>query len=470
VSAGASPADRFGAPRVRADQRALRAASGAHVVVPPSRTFKAVFVANFWLGLAVALGVWWLNTPSGSVQSTADALIEVGRVTGLVSGYALLVQVLLMSRLGLLERNVSANDIIRWHREMGATVIITVLAHVAFLLAGYAAQDNAPIVSETLLVLRTYQDIVSAFVATGILAGIGLLAVRAVRAIVSYEVWHFLHLATYAVLLLSYGHQFALGRDLAGPGRAFWIALYVAVLLALFWGRVVDPLRLNLRHRLRVANVVAEGHDTFSIYIRGHRLDELGAQAGQFFRWRFLTRNGWWQSHPFSLSAAPHHAWLRLTIKAVGGHTERLRHLQPGARVLAEGPSGGFTAERQRRPRALLIAAGSGIAPIRALLEELPPGATVIYRASVPGDLIFTDELDWLARTRDTRVHYVVGSRDAPGPQWALSPAGLAALVPDVARRDVYLCGPEGLVSAATDVLRTLRVPRRHIHRDPFEF
>jgi ferredoxin-NADP reductase len=94
----------------------------------------------------------------------------------------------------------------------------------------------------------------------------------------------------------------------------------------------------------------------------------------------------------------------------------------------------------------------------------------VIYRASSATDLIFTDELDWLARARDARVHYVVGARDAPGPRWALSPAGLAALVPDITRRDVYLCGPDGLVSTATEVLRYLRVPRRQIHRDPFEF
>jgi ferredoxin-NADP reductase len=50
-----------------------------------------------------------------------------------------------------------------------------------------------------------------------------------------------------------------------------------------------------------------------------------------------------------------------------------------------------------------------------------------------------------------------------------LSPAGLRELVPDVQCRDVYLCGPDGLVSAALETLRRLRVPRRQIHLDPFE-
>jgi ferredoxin-NADP reductase len=139
-------------------------------------------------------------------------------------------------------------------------------------------------------------------------------------------------------------------------------------------------------------------------------------------------------------------------------------------RVVAEGPSGAFAAGQRTRPRALLIAGGSGIAPIRALLEELPGGAVVIYRARSPEDLIFQEELDWLAHERDARVWYVFGSRDDPAPRRALSPRGLRALVPDVTRRDVYLCGPPGLVEAAQRTLRRLRVPRRQVHVDPFEF
>ena len=43
-------------------------------------------------------------------------------------------------------------------------------------------------------------------------------------------------------------------------------------------------------------------------------------------------------------------------------------------------------------------------------------------------------------------------------------------LVPDITERDIYLCGPDGLVTQSLQVLRRLRVPRRQIHLDPFEF
>jgi ferredoxin-NADP reductase len=159
-----------------------------------------------------------------------------------------------------------------------------------------------------------------------------------------------------------------------------------------------------------------------------------------------------------------------LTIKAVGDHTEQLTWLDPGVRVVVEGPSGVFTADRRTRHRALLIAGGSGIAPIRALLEDLPRGTIVIYRASSPDDLIFREELDWLADARDSEIYYVIGSRQDPGPSSVMTPRGLRQLVPDVSRRDVYLCGPEGLIQAAVGILTKLRVPKRQIHLDPFEF
>jgi ferredoxin-NADP reductase len=67
-------------------------------------------------------------------------------------------------------------------------------------------------------------------------------------------------------------------------------------------------------------------------------------------------------------------------------------------------------------------------------------------------------------------VRYIVGSRHDPGPRRLFTPSGLRGLVPDVSRRDVYLCGPPGLVSAAVRTLHDLRVPDSQIHLDPFEF
>jgi predicted ferric reductase len=432
---------------------------------------RLFFYTLFYFALAASVEVWWLNTPAGSVSTPADVLIAAGRVTGMIGGFVLIVQVLMMSRAAWLEEWVGAHELLIWHRSLGGAVVVVVLAHAVLTVMGYAAAADTSLAHETWSMLTTYRDMISAFIATGILVAVGVLAIRAIRRRIRYEIWYYLHLTSYLVLLLGYGHQFTDGADLqAGFARWYWISLYAFVLVCLVWGRVIEPLWLNLRHRLRVIEVVPEGSDMVSIYMGGRRLDRLDAQAGQYFRWRFLTRGCWWQAHPFSLSAAPNADWLRITVKIVGDHTGDLQYIEPGARVFAEGPSGAFTADQRLRHGALLIAGGSGIAPIRALLDDLPADTVLLFRARSPAELTFRAELDALAVERGVKVWYVLGPRDDPGPRHAFSPKGLSELVPDVRRRDVYMCGPDGLISTSRKALRRLRVPGRQIHLDPFEF
>ena len=79
--------------------------------------------------------------------------------------------------------------------------------------------------------------------------------------------------------------------------------------------RIGVPLGRSAWHRLHVERVVEEGPGVVSIEIGGVRLDADEARAGQFFTWRFLTRDRWWEAHPFSLSAAPDGQRMRITVK-----------------------------------------------------------------------------------------------------------------------------------------------------------
>jgi ferredoxin-NADP reductase len=229
------------------------------------------------------------------------------------------------------------------------------------------------------------------------------------------------------------------------------------------------PIRRNLRHRFRVSAVVPESDDVVSVYVTGRDLGRLPGRAGQFCIWRFPGHFGWWQANPFSLSDAPDGGGLRLTAKAVGATSAGLRHVPVGSRVLVEGPYGAFTTVQQTTGSSLLIAGGIGVTPIRALLEELTGPTIMIYRVSSTADAVLLPELEELARARGADLRVLAGRTgegDPPIPRFDAH--SLVAMVPDIAQRDVYICGPPPMTQAVVSALQELGVPRGQVHYERF--
>jgi ferredoxin-NADP reductase len=248
----------------------------------------------------------------------------------------------------------------------------------------------------------------------------------------------------------------------------YWRALFACTLALVVYCRLVRPLVRAIRFDLRVAEVTQEAPEVVSLRLAGRGLERLDARSGQFFFWRFLTGGFWYTQHPFSLSEAPGGGTLRITVKALGDHTARLREVPVGTRVLAEGPFGVFTADARVREKTLLIAGGIGITPVRALLEELDGDVVVLYRVVSSSDIVLRDELDRLAGAIWARVEYVIGDHRDPAARDLLSAEHLRGLVPDLAERDVYLCGPPGLVDRIVPDLRDAGVPGRQLHVERF--
>ncbi len=92
---------------------------GFQPIVPEraDRGARLFLVISFWFMLAVSIELWWLDTPWHSVHGTAAVLTESGRVTGMAAGFFLLTQILLMSRISVLERSVGSHDLLVWHRD-----------------------------------------------------------------------------------------------------------------------------------------------------------------------------------------------------------------------------------------------------------------------------------------------------------------------------------------------------------------
>ncbi|MFC5833281.1 ferric reductase-like transmembrane domain-containing protein [Nonomuraea insulae] len=426
----------------------------------PERLLAAVAA-----GAVAVLVLWWRGTPS--VVGLDGWLTEAGRITGLLAGYGLAVLLGLMARIPALEHGVGSDRLARWHAMGGRYVIGLITVHVLTIIWGYALADQAGVVAETATMVLTFPDMLKATAALLLLLGVGLVSARAARRRLRYETWFYLHFYTYLAAWLAFGHQLATGAQFTGDriAQLAWWALYLGVAALLVWYRFLGPVRLWARHRLRVSRVTTDAPGVVSVHLTGRALRGLGAEPGQFFRWRFLTRGLWWSANPYSLSAAPAGDELRITVKALGDHSAALSRLRPGTPVLAEGPYGGFTARLGRGGKSLLIAGGVGITPLRTLFETLPGRVTLLYRARTPEELLFQGELQEIARACGDATLYLSTGPRAPGLFDELD-----RLLPDLREHDAYVCGPPAMTRAAIKALRSAGVPNQQIHHESFEF
>jgi predicted ferric reductase len=423
------------------------------------------------VGLLVVIGISLSGESRRVLQAAGGWLTFGGRLTGLVGTYLLLIMVLLIGRIPLLERTVGQDRLVRWHRQLGPWPLILLGLHALLITAGYAKADRTGLLHEFWVLLTTYPDVLMAAGALGLLVLAGVVSFRSARRRMRYETWWAIHLYTYLALALAFAHQLANGASFVGHPltRAVWTLLWLATAGTVLICRFGLPLWRTIRHQLRVVEVRQEGPGVVSVICSGRRLERLAVSGGQFFQWRFLVRGLWWQAHPYSLSALPRPPYLRVTVKGLGDQAHALAQIPAGTRVAIEGPYGVFTDHARRRGRVLLIGAGVGITPIRALLEDLPDrvDVAVILRGSRPEDLVLRDEVAAIVGSRPHAVlHEIVGPRGYV----KLDSTTLRRLVPDVRQRDLYICGPEGFTSSVVGIAQALAVPEDRIHVEEFAF
>jgi predicted ferric reductase len=441
-----------------------------------SRVVRAAIGVGVWTFLlgnpAGLVWLWWHGGNVTNVHTTGEALTSAARLTGLLSAYLALIQVVLIARLPFLERLVGFDRLTVWHRWNGHACLDLVLAHVVLSIWGYSLMDHLSLAKETSSMIwgGIYPGMITATVGTFLFIAVVVSSVVVVRRRLRYEWWYLVHLTAYAAIALAWFHQIPTGNELVLDRVAadYWNSLYIATLVLLVFFRIGVPVLNAFRFRLRVAEVVEEGPGVVSLRIAGRGLDRLKADSGQFFLWRFLARDSWWASHPFSLSATPTNDSMRITVKALGDFSGKIRRVRPGTRVVAEGPFGTFTELVRRREKVVLIAGGIGITPIRALLEQMTGDVTVLYRVVRDDDIIFRDELEELASARNIDLRFVVGDHDTDEGRDLLSPQHLQEIVPDIAEREVYVCGPPAMTNAIRANVRHANVPARFIHAERF--
>jgi ferredoxin-NADP reductase len=224
--------------------------------------------------------------------------------------------------------------------------------------------------------------------------------------------------------------------------------------------------RAAVRRRLswqfaRVADIVVETARTKSIVLE---LDDWAEHlAGQHVDVRLTAEDGYQAQRSYSIASAPEDEHLVLTVEQLpdGEVSPYLTDvLRPGDQLELRGPIGGYFVWQESLGGPLfLVAGGSGVVPLRAMLRhhravgsEIP--ARLLYSARTLGDLIYRSELmDYDTTFTLTREH---------DPSWTgrtgrVDRDLLAELAwPPAERPRVYVCGPTGFVEAVADALVAL--------------
>lgn len=238
-------------------------------------------------------------------------------------------------------------------------------------------------------------------------------------------------------------------------------------------------------HPLRVLEVRPETADAYTIRFENPDPTLFTYLPGQYLTLR-TTVNGEELRRSFSLSSSPQtDAHLSVTIKAIPGGrvSNHLKTtLKAGDTLESYPPQGSFTVtpDANNARHYVLIGGGSGITPLMSMLKtllETEPKSQVslLYCNRTPEDIIFKEELSALAQNHTALnvVHTLSKPRaDWTGPKGRFEGTHAKVLLQEVLAKtalpaDFYLCGPNGLMEAASVVLKNeLDVPEERIHRE----
>ncbi|MGY1744679.1 ferredoxin reductase [Blastococcus sp. SYSU D00695] len=218
---------------------------------------------------------------------------------------------------------------------------------------------------------------------------------------------------------------------------------------------LVDPLRSGAALRGRIEAVHRETRDAATVVIRPGR-DWRPHVPGQYVRLGVdVDGVRLWRAYSITSVLGRADGCFTITVKAIpdGKVSNHLVHrVRRGTIVQLDQATGEFVLPRPTPAKALFVTAGSGITPVMGILRNWVadaagvdglPDVVLVHSAPTADDVVFGAELRALAAAG--RIRLVEQHTDTAG---MLTAEDVAALVPDVAERATWACGPVGMLEA----------------------
>ena len=383
---------------------------------------------------------------------------SLGIVVGWAGGGLLLFNLLLMvrevrlaSRLGGLER------ITAWHHRTGLAAYLLLLLHpLALAAAGWS--ESPALAWQVISPLAASWPVWLGW--GGLILLMAGLATTFIHRL-AYGTWRWLHSLLGLGVLIGFMHVLQLGISAGG------LAALAAAVLLLLW----RLLRVDLGAAAQpyiVTSVQGVAQSMVEVALKPLARPIDGA-PGQFVLVAFFhgaRYRGCGEFHPFTISGiGPEHEF-RIGVKALGDCTRRMQSLETGVAARVHGPFGEFLNALPARPQ-LWVAGGIGITPFLGWLRHQPVSqpTRLVYLYRGQRDAAYLDELTELAANCPA-LSLLAEASGAGLPDLGRALPDAAALVD----HECYVCGPPGLIDAASRTLQERGVPLERIHFEHFDF
>ncbi|MCC5638438.1 FHA domain-containing protein [Nostoc sp. CHAB 5844] len=242
---------------------------------------------------------------------------------------------------------------------------------------------------------------------------------------------------------------------------------------------------------VKCSQIIDETHDVKTFRFVADPPMLFTYKPGQFITLD-LEINGEQVLRSYSISSTPSRPHtLEITVKRVPAPTDAGSdvprglvsnwlhdHIKVGSTLKITGPTGKFSCFANPSPKLLLISAGSGITPMMSMSRWLYDTASDVdivffHCARSPRDIIFRQELDWMAANHPTFNLAVSITRREPGQSWMsftgrLDAGMLKLIAPDYKERTVYVCGPNPFMESVNDLLESIDFPMQNYYEESF--
>jgi predicted ferric reductase len=397
-------------------------------------------------------------------------LLRSGQVTGMVVGCLLLLQITLSARLKCLDRVFGLSDLFKFHRMIGIIIACLVIIH-PILVFSPEGRIFIP------LQFRYWPEFVGLFLLILIIAQAIFSHWRA-RLGLSFNRWWPIHRS--AAILIAIGFwvhiltvsetfEQKLPRMLAFGAMGFCGLLFV-------WIRT-RSLR-DRRKSFTISAIEPAGNDAVCLKIVSNSKNMPVYLPGQFSFITIFSHHISREEHPFSIASTPTRpSHLEFIVRTTGDWTRELKSLEPGGRVLMNGPFGQFSHLRLPADKEIImIAGGIGATPMLSMLRYMADRhdrrkITLIWSNQTHKHIIFPHELQKLAvQLIGLRIfHILTREPEDSGEKGRLDRAALKRLLSDCSNLSaIFICGPHQMMKEVHNHLISIGFSQRMIFMERF--